>query len=329
MQKKLQVFISSTYTDLIEERQVAVEAVLNSGHIPAGMELFKSGDVSQKEIIKKWIDESDAYMLIMGGRYGTIDKESGKSYTHWEYDYAGEIGKPRFAIVITDKALEQKVKDNGSHVMERDNYPLYQEFRKQVLDKISKFFSEKKDIKLVVYESLKELEKRDDLHGWISGKEIEDSKNIKKENYDLLKENTELKKQLEKIKNEQTKKNDLEGHSFEEVYTYLSKAKVVIPDGLFSDKKYDGQTISLYKIFRTYEAEFAVGISNNMGMSKIDKFLFFDIGPLLMKFGLVEKVKLAGSQAQRVQTAKLGLKFLRLAVLRVNEESKKKEPNKA
>ncbi|WP_156510165.1 DUF4062 domain-containing protein, partial [Paenibacillus macquariensis] len=99
MKKKLQVFISSTYTDMIEERQAAVSAVLNSGHIPAGMELFKSGDKSQKETIKRWIDESDVYMLILGGRYGSIDEETGKSYTHWEYDYAGEIGKRRFAVV--------------------------------------------------------------------------------------------------------------------------------------------------------------------------------------------------------------------------------------
>ena len=37
--KKLQVFVSSTYEDLKQERQTAVEAILTAGHIPAGMEL--------------------------------------------------------------------------------------------------------------------------------------------------------------------------------------------------------------------------------------------------------------------------------------------------
>ncbi|WP_265588473.1 DUF4062 domain-containing protein [Staphylococcus aureus] len=37
---KYQIFISSTYLDLIEERQAVVEAVLNSNNIPAGMELL-------------------------------------------------------------------------------------------------------------------------------------------------------------------------------------------------------------------------------------------------------------------------------------------------
>ena len=80
--KRLQVFVSSTFTDLIHERQAAVEAILVSGNFPAGMELFTSGDESQMDAIKQWIDESDIYMLILGGRYGSIEPKSGKSYTH-------------------------------------------------------------------------------------------------------------------------------------------------------------------------------------------------------------------------------------------------------
>jgi hypothetical protein len=49
--KKLQVFVSSTYSDLREERQAAVEAILTAGHIPAGMELFAAGDQSQMNVI--------------------------------------------------------------------------------------------------------------------------------------------------------------------------------------------------------------------------------------------------------------------------------------
>ena len=51
--KKLQVFVSSTYTDLREERQAAVEAILTAGHIPAGMELFAAGDETQVNVINR------------------------------------------------------------------------------------------------------------------------------------------------------------------------------------------------------------------------------------------------------------------------------------
>ena len=88
MKKKLQVFISSTYKDLQDERQAAVEAVLSTNNIPAGMELFKAGNNSQWETIKRWINDSDVYMLILGGRYGSIEPTSKKSYTHLEYEYA-------------------------------------------------------------------------------------------------------------------------------------------------------------------------------------------------------------------------------------------------
>ena len=72
MEKKLQIFVSSTFTDMKDERQAAVEAILRSGNIPAGMELFAAGDKSQLETITRWIDDSDIYLLLLGGRYGTI-----------------------------------------------------------------------------------------------------------------------------------------------------------------------------------------------------------------------------------------------------------------
>lgn len=90
MNRKLQVFVSSTYVDLVQERQAAVEAILEAGHIPAGMELFAAGDDEQMKVIRNWIDDSDVYMLIIGGRYGSVEKQSGKSYTQLEYEYAVE-----------------------------------------------------------------------------------------------------------------------------------------------------------------------------------------------------------------------------------------------
>src|ERR1700751_4047573 len=83
--RKLQVFVSSTYEDLKDERQAAVEAILTAGHIPAGMELFAAGDQSQMEVIKRWIDESDVYLLILGGRYGSVEPRTKLSYKELEY----------------------------------------------------------------------------------------------------------------------------------------------------------------------------------------------------------------------------------------------------
>jgi hypoxanthine phosphoribosyltransferase/mannose-6-phosphate isomerase-like protein (cupin superfamily) len=169
--KKLQIFISSTYTDLRGERQAAVEAVLTAGHIPAGMELFAAGDEAQMKVIKRWIDESDVYMLILGGRYGSIEPKTQKSYIQLEYEYAVDKGKPLFAVVIDENYLEKKVKKYGSSVIEKDYPDKLRRFRELVCSKMVRFWSDPKDIKLFIMETIADFSKRAELVGWIPGGE--------------------------------------------------------------------------------------------------------------------------------------------------------------
>lgn len=44
MDKRYQVFISSTYVDLQEERQSVLQTLMEMDCIPAGMELFPAAD---------------------------------------------------------------------------------------------------------------------------------------------------------------------------------------------------------------------------------------------------------------------------------------------
>lgn len=87
MTVRYQVFVSSTYLDLIDERRMVVDAILRMGHIPAGMELFPASNERVWETIRKTIDASDYYVLIIGGRYGSMYKDR-KSFTEHEYEYA-------------------------------------------------------------------------------------------------------------------------------------------------------------------------------------------------------------------------------------------------
>ena len=102
MNKRYQVFLSSTYEDLREERSAAILALLKLDCFPAGMELFPSSDDSVWQVIKKTIDESDYYVLIIAGRYGSISNDGEKSWTEREYDYAQERGKPTFVFLYKD-----------------------------------------------------------------------------------------------------------------------------------------------------------------------------------------------------------------------------------
>ena len=103
--KKYQVFISSTYSDLIEERRKVIEVLLLADCIPAGMEAFVATDAKQFEVIKRVIDLCDYYVLIIGKRYGSISTETGISYTEMEYDYAIEKGIPVLVFAL-DESVE-------------------------------------------------------------------------------------------------------------------------------------------------------------------------------------------------------------------------------
>lgn len=174
MNKKLQVFVSSTYTDLIEERQAAVETILDAGHIPAGMELFKAGK-SQMKTIRKWIDESDVYMLILGGRYGSVEEESGLSYTELEYRYALFKNMPVFAIILKDSFLFTKAASMGKDsIFEKVNIDKYDSFKKFVGTKVVKFVDNIDQISGKIHAQLNDIlnDTEFNLIGWVKSNTI-------------------------------------------------------------------------------------------------------------------------------------------------------------
>jgi len=309
MKKRLQVFISSTYVDLIEERQAAVSAVLKSGHIPAGMELFTAGDRSQLEIIKRWIDESDVYMLILGGRYGSVEAESGVSYTELEYNYALEVGKPLFAVVIDDNALEDKVKDSGRSVIETERPSELKLFREKVLTNMSSFFEDLKDIRLCVMESLPEIAASRHLSGWVSGNEVPDTKGlvdeISKLNADIAKlvqENASLSIKLSKNTNVSSKEE------FDDLTKILKTIEINIPSKIVNGN--EGFTNNLYEIFNNVHESLVTGVTNQSQQHESVSFLYHNVCPKLQIHGLVQNEKVASVRWRRFSITTKGQDFL-------------------
>lgn len=98
-QRRYQVFVSSTYLDLREARQAVTMTLLECDAFPTGMEIFPATDDDAWTIIKQVIDESDYYLLVIAGKYGSMDESSGLSYTEMEYDYAVSVRKPVMAFI--------------------------------------------------------------------------------------------------------------------------------------------------------------------------------------------------------------------------------------
>lgn len=288
MKKKLQVFVSSTFTDLQTDRQAAVQAILKAGHIPAGMELFTASDKSQWEIIKRWIDESDVYMLILGGRYGSVDKETGISYTEMEYDYAVTQKKPLFSVVIEDEALKDKVQKVGISAIEQENPQALKKFREKVLSTMSAFFADGRDIKLAIHESLGELGHQTDLVGWVSASEIVDVSA-------LHAEISRLKSELENEKNAkalaQTKsKSSAPIDDIEETLEVLRGTIIDIPQAL-ADKL--GSKLDMVSLMSIFSYPLVNGIPQNW-TSEQSKFIYGKIFPKLIIHGLATNEKTDG-----------------------------------
>lgn len=71
MEKKFQIFVSSTFEDLREEREAVAKAILEIGDIPVGMEMFSAADETQWKLIKRQIEQSDYYVVLVAHRYGS------------------------------------------------------------------------------------------------------------------------------------------------------------------------------------------------------------------------------------------------------------------
>jgi len=167
--RRYQVFVSSTYEDLVTERQAVMHALLELDCIPSGMELFPAADDNQWTLIKRVIDDCDYYIVIIAGRYGSL-AVSGLSYTQMEYEYAISQSKPVIAFLhrdtsaIVGKKLEPT--DAGRSKLS--------EFRSLAQHKVCKYWTTPDELGSVVSRSLVQLIKNKPGIGWVRGNLVTD-----------------------------------------------------------------------------------------------------------------------------------------------------------
>ncbi len=166
--RKFSIFISSTYEDLKEERQALIGVALENNFIPVGMEQFHAAPTSQWNVITKMIDECDFYLLVIGGRYGSIDEETGISYTEKEYYYAKSKGIPVLVLIKKASAIVESEKDTGDDKYEKmkklDNFREKVKNDNNTVD----FFSDLNSLRYVASPTFsKAINYADDNAGWV------------------------------------------------------------------------------------------------------------------------------------------------------------------
>ncbi len=192
---KYQVFISSTYNDLIKAREKIIETILRLYHFPVGMEMFSAGDDEQWDVIKDTIDISDYYIIIIGHRYGSETSE-GISYTEKEYDYAKKKNIPILAFIqrreVATKPDERE--DDPSKMKKLNRF-----IEKATKSKMCEFWSSVDDLSTKIAIALPKIFRKTPRTGWIrSDKGI--TPGVSEELARLSKENRESREEIKKLK---------------------------------------------------------------------------------------------------------------------------------
>jgi len=196
MEKRYQVFVSSTYSDLEEERKKITHVLLTLDCFPSGMEIFPAIDEEQFEFIKRVIDDCDYYLLIVGGKYGSLTSD-GISYTEKEYDYAKEKGLK--IIAFLNKDPENLLKDKIE--TDPDQLEKLKTFRDKVAsNKLVKYWEKSEDLPALVALSLPATMKQFPAIGWMRANIATNQDSLKEIN-ELQKENSSLKQKIIELDN--------------------------------------------------------------------------------------------------------------------------------
>ena len=91
------IFVSSTYEDLKAYRDEVERSITYMNQTIKGMEFFGSTPERPLDKCLQTVRECKLYIGIIGMRYGSVEEDSGKSFTELEYD---EAVKNRIPVLI-------------------------------------------------------------------------------------------------------------------------------------------------------------------------------------------------------------------------------------
>jgi len=258
MNKKYTVFISSTYADLKDERKKLLDNISGGDYIPVGMEYFPAADDEQFEIIKKLVDDCDYYVLIIGGRYGSINNSTGKSYTEMEYEYAVKQKIPVlvFAYEDIDKLPSEK-KDANADMQKK----LIAFRNSAISNRLAKLWNNLEGLIGSVITALNKAIREIERPGWTRGSQIDNAVLLTQIN-ELRIVNAELKKQNAQLQVELSSKKEeyvFEGQSV--TLHFIERQTRVYTAG--EKRKEIDKSFTLDEIFRVISLKLTVPIHNS------------------------------------------------------------------
>ena len=123
IKQHIPIFISSTYEDLIPYRDEVQRNLIRLEQIVKGMEYFGSSPKNPLSECLSQIKDCKLYIGIIGMRYGSIDEDSGLSYTQIEYNEAINQGIPTLIYIIDEThPIPPKFVDKGEDAAKLEKF---------------------------------------------------------------------------------------------------------------------------------------------------------------------------------------------------------------
>lgn len=298
MEKKLQVYISSTYPDLADEHQLVTQTILDTNHIPTEYKIRKeSGRItSQTALMSAKIEESDIFIMIIGGTLGELEPIGNKGYIEFEYFLARKLNKPIFVFQLSDEMIMSKIAF-GSYslrdVIERDNVNQLNTFKDVIsIERVITIVNTSEELKSNLVKSLMDAEDHFGLNGWIRAK-----------NYDLVQEVKRLQLELEKEKSKQailikqtdrplpeSMGNQLGPFTYSQILYALTSRTMNVNDNDAKEFGFKNRYPTLLELLMEYHMLLSRGITY-VESDSLDEMLKSQLVPVLLSLGMMEETQ--------------------------------------
>ena len=139
------------------------------------MEAFPAADATPWELIRTIVAESDYYVLIVGGKYGSTGPV-GISYTEMEFDLAVELEKPILAFI---HGAPEEI-PAGRSELDPESRRRLDAFRAKVTARLCKPWRSKEELKAAVLLALVHAIRTKPAAGWVKNEGLDNQELLRR-----------------------------------------------------------------------------------------------------------------------------------------------------
>lgn len=165
VEKRYQVFISTTYPDMQTARQAMMLPLMDADMVPMSMDLHLEDSHSLMPVAQRMIDDCDYFVVLLGGRYGALSP-LGLSFSHREYIFAATKRKPVLALIHD----QPHTLPEGAREPTREGQVRRDDFARLLENKVPSYrWREESELAGLVSKVMPEMMRQYPAQGWVRG----------------------------------------------------------------------------------------------------------------------------------------------------------------